>query len=247
MDWDATRPLARWEKIGLALFAAVLIVFGAYVEMRSAFLSRRMGDLDVFLRAAWAVRSDKDPYAIASDNDWHYLYPPLYAILLTPLADPPRGADASGYLPYPVSVAIVYLVSLACLFAGAHVLASALEEQRLTRDFSRRVSAAAGGRCGFGPSSSACCRSAHTSDARPGQSDRAGDPCARRWPAGFAARNFRAGLWLALAICIKVIPAFLLVYPLWKRDGRGIARLRCRSAHRHCASCRRSSSGRPRR
>ncbi len=34
--------------------------------------------------------------------------------------------------------------------------------------------------------------------------------------------NIRAGAWLALAICIKVIPAFLLVYPLWKRDGRGL-------------------------
>jgi hypothetical protein len=33
-------------------------------------------------------------------------------------------------------------------------------------------------------------------------------------------RRFQAGLWLAVPISIKVIPAFLLVYPLWRRDWR---------------------------
>jgi hypothetical protein len=31
-------------------------------------------------------------------------------------------------------------------------------------------------------------------------------------------RSIRAGLWLSLAICLKIIPAFLLLYPLWRRD-----------------------------
>src|SRR5205814_8732672 len=90
---------------------------------------------DVFLRAAWAVRTGADPYAITSDNDWHYLYPPLYAILLTPLADPPKGADPAGYLPYPVSVALVFLISVGSLFWGAHVLASALEARAADTNF----------------------------------------------------------------------------------------------------------------
>jgi hypothetical protein len=33
-------------------------------------------------------------------------------------------------------------------------------------------------------------------------------------------RNVRAGLWLAAAICLKVIPAFLVLYPLWRRNLR---------------------------
>lgn len=33
-------------------------------------------------------------------------------------------------------------------------------------------------------------------------------------------RRFRAGLWLAAAICVKVIPALLLAFPLWRRDWR---------------------------
>jgi hypothetical protein len=34
-------------------------------------------------------------------------------------------------------------------------------------------------------------------------------------------KDFRAGLYLSAAICIKVFPAFLLLYPLWRR------RMRC--------------------
>jgi hypothetical protein len=35
-------------------------------------------------------------------------------------------------------------------------------------------------------------------------------------------QSFRAGWWLAIAISIKVIPAYLLIYPLWKRDRRAL-------------------------
>jgi hypothetical protein len=33
-------------------------------------------------------------------------------------------------------------------------------------------------------------------------------------------RHWQAGFWLAGAICLKVIPAFLLLYPVYRRDGR---------------------------
>src|SRR5205823_6254799 len=33
-------------------------------------------------------------------------------------------------------------------------------------------------------------------------------------------RRWQAGLWLAAAISLKVIPAFLLLYPLWRREWR---------------------------
>jgi hypothetical protein len=36
-------------------------------------------------------------------------------------------------------------------------------------------------------------------------------------------RSWQAGLCLAGAICLKVFPAFLLVYPLWRRDYRCLA------------------------
>src|SRR5579864_7177982 len=105
MDANEGNPsarLSRWERYGLALFLVVIIAFGVLVELRSAFLSRRMGDLGVFLRTAWAVRAGEDLYKVSDDNRFHYHYPPLFAILMTPLADPPAGADRAGMLPYSV-------------------------------------------------------------------------------------------------------------------------------------------------
>ena len=220
MDSSAMKPLGRWGKIGVGLFALLFIVLGGVVENRSAFMERRMGDLDVFLRAAWAVRNDADLYAITSDNNWHYLYPPFYAILMTPLADPPPDGDSSGYVPYPISVAINYLLSLFCLVVGVHVLASALEERVLETG------------------QPAYCRRWWTLRLWPvlicflpiGHTLMRGQVnvmvlallCAAMagWIRG---QSYRAGLWLAAAVCIKVIPAYLLVYPLWKRDGRALA------------------------
>jgi hypothetical protein len=222
MDGSATKPLSRWEKIGIALFVVFLLGFGVHVEQRSAFLERRMGDLDVFLRAAWAVRNDADLYEITSDNDWHYLYPPLYAILITPLADPPKGEDATGYVPYAISVALCYLINLLSLMVAAHVLASALEERSSGASF---------------PPQPRYCRRwwmlrlwpilicflpiGHTLMRGQVNLIVLASLCAAL--AGWIRQQqFRAGLWLALAICIKVVPAFLLVYPLWKRDGRSL-------------------------
>ncbi len=222
MNEDATKPLKQWEKGALALFVAVLFVFGVQVVIRSAFLDRRMGDLDVFLRAAWAVRNDKDPYAASSENEWHYLYPPLYAILMTPFADPPRGADPSGCLSYPVSVVLVYLISLASLFAGVHVMASALEARAADTSFQtqprfcRRWWALR-----ISPILVCFLPIGHTLMRGQVNLIILAALCAALagWIRG---QSFRAGMWLALAICIKVIPAFLLVYPLWKRDWRGV-------------------------
>ena len=80
-----------------------------------------MGDLGCYLRGAWAVRSGNDLYTVQDDNGWHYNYPPLLAILATPLADAPAGVDRAGLLPYGVSVGVWYTINVACLFLGAGV------------------------------------------------------------------------------------------------------------------------------
>jgi hypothetical protein len=219
MPAPATAPLSRWGKIGVVGFFVFLIAFGGLVEFRSALLSRRMGDLDVFLRAAWAVRNDADIYAITSDNDWHYLYPPLYAILMTPLADPPKDADSTGYVPYKYSVAICFLLSLLSLFVGVHVLASALEECIF-----------AGGQPAFRrrwwllrilPVVICFLPIGHTLMRGQVNVIVLAMLCgaAAGWIRG---QSFRAGAWLAFAICIKVIPVYLLVYPICKLDRRAL-------------------------
>jgi hypothetical protein len=125
-----------------------------------------------------------------------------------------------GYVAYPVSVAICFLLNVTCLFLGVHQLASALEERTSLGEqprFCRRWWALR-----LVPMLVCFLPIAHT--LMRGQVNLVilGSLCAALagWIRG---QSFRAGMWLALAICIKVIPAFLLVYPVWKRDYRALA------------------------
>ncbi len=222
--------LRRGERLALIAFFVVIALFAVLVEHRSAFQHTRKGDLNVFLRAGWAVRVGADLYTVTDDNGFHYHYPPLLAILAAPLADPPAGADRTGMLPYSVSVAVCYLLNLFFLACAVHQLARALE----------RI--ASGG----------CTASGHAQPWNWPIGSR-GWWALRLTPilacvipightlsrgqvnllllalfAGFLAdllyrRHFRAGLWLAMAICVKIIPAYLLLLPLWRRDGRCLA------------------------
>jgi alpha-1,2-mannosyltransferase len=231
-------PLTRWDKVGLVFLALMIAGFACRVEQRSAFLHRRMTDAGVYFRAAWAVRSGDDLYIIADDNDWHYNYPPLLAILLTPLADAPAGESRDGQLPYFVSIAIWFAFNLACALAAVHWLASTLEECDVGRPMSDVP------RLNFAP------RTSHIE--LPSPSCRAWwahrlvplliclPPVAHSLMRGqvnlllllliagmlrtlVRGRNGQAGMWLAGAICLKIIPALLLLFPLWRRDWRFLA------------------------
>jgi hypothetical protein len=209
--------LTAWERRGLAALFAALAGFGVLVEMRSAFLSRRMGDLNVFLRAAWAVRSGADLYAVTDNNGFHYCYPPLFAILLTPLADAPAGVGRAGLLPYAASAGICYILNLACLALAVHLLAGALEGPGGPPAGSRRWWALR-----VWPVLACVVPVGHT--LMRGQVNLL---LLALLGASVAAvvrgRPFRGGLWLAGAVCLKIIPAFLLAFPLWRRDLRFLA------------------------
>jgi hypothetical protein len=215
--------LGPWGKRGLALLAVVVIAFGVLVEIRSAFLKRRMGDLSVFMRAAWAVRSGADLYQVTDENDFHYHYPPLFAILLVPLADPPPGVSQPWTVPYPVTVALCYAGNVLCLALAVHLLASALE--RSSPDPSAR-GVPRGGRRWWAlrvlPVLACLPPVGHT--LMRGQVNLllllllCGAAAAT-----LRGRSWRAGLWLSGAVCLKVIPALLLAYPLARRDVRCLA------------------------
>jgi hypothetical protein len=214
--------LTRWQRAGLVGLLLFFVVFGAIVEKRSAFSQRRMTDLGVYLRAAWAVRSDGDLYAVTDNNGWHYHYPPLFAILLVPLADPPPGVDAWA-LPFAVSVALWHIACVVALALAVHWLATALEEA--SADPSVRAQPR-------------FCRRWWALRAWPvlaclmpiGQTLARGQVnlfllallCAAL-AASVRGRPWRAGLWLSGAICLKLLPVFLLLYPLWRREWRALA------------------------
>ena len=207
-----------WERRAWLIGFLLLLAFGGLVEVRSAFLKRPMTDLQVYLRAAWAVRSGADLYAITDDNHWHYHYPPLLAILLTPLADPPPGLPREGAVPFSVSVAIWFLFSVACLAWGVQALCRALEE---TSPITSLGPAAFSRWHALRAIPILICAIPIGETLSRGQVNLillalicgliAAILRGRRWQAGF---------WLAGAICLKIIPAFLLIYPLWRRDLR---------------------------
>jgi len=207
----------------LTLLALFVVIFGGLVELRSAFLTRRMTDLPCYLRGAWAVRAGADIYQITDDNNWHYNYPPLLAILLVPLADPPAGADRAGTIPYPITVALWYVFSIGCIALASHSLASALERQAGGEE---TVQYGRGSRRWWAlrliPVLACLPPLAHS--LMRGQVN----PLVLALLCGMIAallrgRSMRAGLFLAGAACIKVYPLFLLVYPVWRRDGRFLA------------------------
>jgi hypothetical protein len=212
--------LGRWERAGLVAFFVTTVVFGGLVEMRSALQARRKGDLNVFLRAAWAVRSGADLYAVTDDNGFHYHYPPLFAILLAPLADPPAGADHSGMVPYPVSVGICYVLNLLFLALAVHALARALEESGAVPRPVR------GGRRWWAlrvwPIWACVVPVGHTLMRGQVNMLLLALLCGAV-AAVIRGRAFRGGLYLAGAIAIKIVPAFLVLFPLWRRDGRFLA------------------------
>jgi hypothetical protein len=214
--------LSRLHVAGLGLLLAVFIVFGAWVEFRGALANKRFTDFDTYLRAAWAVRAGGDMYKATDDRGRRYAYPPLLAILMTPLADPPHGENRAGCPPYEVSVGIWYVITMALGAAGVGVFARAMEDpfRNLSAGRGRRFSLRwwalrcapclallpAIGRCqvrgqvGLVIVFLLCCTVA----------------------AVLGGRRFRAGLWLSAAACIQPMSAVLLAFPLWRRDRRMI-------------------------
>lgn len=223
-ETDSRRqPLWRGERFALGLFFVVVALFAVLVEHRSAFQNTRKGDLNVFLRAGWAVRADADLYAVTDDNGFHYHYPPLLAILAAPLADAPAGADRTGMLPYAVSVAVCYLLNLFFLAFAVHRLAGALEKTTAGR-FSLRWPVGSRGWWALRMTPLLACLIPIGHTLSRGQVNL----LLLALFAGFLAdlldsQHFRAGMWLSAAICVKIIPVYLLLLPLWRRDGRCLA------------------------
>ncbi len=215
---EETIWLSKWERAGLIVLLVVIVLLGGLVVKRSAFLQRRMTDLDCYLRAAWAVRTSADLYEIKDPNDWHYNYPPLFAILMVPLADPPDGEDRSGMLPFWLSAAVWYGFSLVCLALAVHWLARAIEPVLPDKQMQP-----CGGRRWWAlrilPVLACLAPIGHTLVRGQVNLLLLALLCGMI-AATVRGRSWLAGFCLAGAICLKVIPVFLLLFPLWRRDFR---------------------------
>jgi len=210
--------LSRLEKCFVGAFLLALIGFGALVEVRSAYLSTRKTDAGVYFRAGWAVRTGADLYRISDDNGWHYAYPPVFAVVMAPLADAPADQPRPLMLTYPMSIAIWYALGIIVIFLASHWTALALEE-------SGTIPAEPGSRRWFVvrmlPVLICLCPIGNT--LQRGQVNMAVVALiAHMFLETVRGRRFYSGCWLAAAICLKIFPAFLLLFPLWRRDRRAL-------------------------
>ena len=201
----AARPLYLWEKATLVVLTGVFIWFGWLTIQRAVYQDEQKSDFGVYARAAWAVRTGQDPYSVASDREWHYVYPPPFVLFVLPFADPPKDEPRDGYLRFDVSVGIWYVLNLVLIILAVHWLVSATVPNAIL--WSRRWWYArlipfdvCLGSIGFTLSR--------------GQTNilivafMAGMfvACRRN-------RTIAAGLWLSAAVCLKAIPAVLALYP----------------------------------
>jgi hypothetical protein len=211
------------EKLGIAVLLSLLTLLGIYVEIRSALLDRRMGDFGCYVRGAWAVWSGNKLYDVVENNGWHYNYPPFLAIMFVPMADPPTDALPAPFISYAVAVGLWFVFSLVCLACAIHVLASAIEEtsknpeirnqpRGCRRWWALRIT----------PLLVCLIPIGHTFMRGQVNTVILAMLCAMI-AAFLRKQDFRAGLWLALATSIKVIPIYLVVYPLVRRNWRALA------------------------
>ncbi len=217
----------KWQRAGLWAFLCVVFLFGGIVEYRSAFLRRRMTDADCYFRAAWAESKGLDIYDVTETNGWHYNYPPFLAILIRPFANPPPGADRTGMIPYPISVAAWYILGVASMAIGAHVLAASLE--KTSPDPSVRampVGCARWWSLRMIPIL-VCLPSIGRTLSR-GQTNLT----VLMLFCGMAALLFSRRAWLpgallGVAASIKLFPGYMILYPLWRKDWRCVGGAIC--------------------
>lgn len=206
--------LRRWELASLTLFTAGIAAFAVLTEVRGAFQSTRKTDLGVYLRAGWAVRTGGDIYQATDDNGYHYTYPPAFAVVMVPLADAPAGVSREGLLPYPVTVALWTLLNFVLLGRMAHVLACLAlpNEPRGSRRwwYARLLPfdfAVAGllYSIGFGQVNVVLVWL-----------------LVEMLRCSVRSKGWQSGLWLAAAMTMKVIPAYILLFPLLRRDPKAL-------------------------
>src|SRR6266478_7794081 len=93
----------KWAVVGLAL--VMVVVLGVLMVHRAAFSTELNSDFMTYRAAGWAVLNGNDIYKAQNSRGWPYVYPPPFAILMTPFAK--ASAFAGSIVWYLLSVILV--------------------------------------------------------------------------------------------------------------------------------------------
>ncbi len=128
----ATDSIAR---PGLRDFAIIVVIVFLMLGLLPIVVWKSVtlgqGDVQVFFRAGWAVWTGYPLYEVTDHHGWTYHYPPTFALLMGPFANPLPGFPRPSWaLPFPAAVTVWYLFNAACLLLAVHVWANAIERYR---------------------------------------------------------------------------------------------------------------------
>ena len=103
-DWSFRR---RWPLfLGLCLALAIWCVVD--VRCRARVLPDRLKkhrtDITVYTTAGAAFFEGRDPYEVTNPRGWHYLYPPLFALLISPLHYLPTQWQAGVWFAFSAAM-----------------------------------------------------------------------------------------------------------------------------------------------
>jgi hypothetical protein len=212
--FDRMSRLGRQDWFAMTLVVVVALLFLPIVVWKT--VGHGQGDVQVFFRAAWAIWTGYPLYEVTDDHGWSYHYPPTFALLIGPFANPlPGHPQPLWALPYTVAVVVWYVLNFVCLTLSLHLWASALERYQ---SIERGLGFLRGPwLLRFGPLIALL--------------PFVGDGLARGQPSamlllfivGFFVlyvdnRVASAALVLALAVTIKVFPVVFAIVPLLRRD-----------------------------
>jgi hypothetical protein len=174
--------------------------------------------LGVYLAAAQSVRENRDIYTVRYNNN-HYMYPPFLAILLAYAVPAPDAPGQPASAAFAATVNVWYDLSLLALAVAVGVLAKTLSRMWRENPPPRPSQWHPIWTLSLLPV--VLCLHSLGRELQLGQIDLFLLALVVMTIASAAAgRSYQAGLWLAAAICLKVMPVLLLVYPLWRRDWR---------------------------
>jgi Glycosyltransferase family 87 len=100
---DVLDTKIKWTIVGLAFLT--VIVLSVLMVHRAAFSTELNSDFITYRAAGWAVLTGSDIYKVQNPRGWPYVYPPPFAILMTPFAK--MSAFTASVIWYLLSVILV--------------------------------------------------------------------------------------------------------------------------------------------
>jgi glycosyl transferase family 87 len=100
---DVLDTKTKWAVVGLGFI--LVVVLGVLMVYRAVFSEAHNSDFETYRAVGWAVLTGSDIYQVRNSRGWPYVYPPPFAILMTPFAQ--MSIFAGSVTWYVLSVILV--------------------------------------------------------------------------------------------------------------------------------------------